>query len=536
MSRRRERIGRHESVAGQPADATLRDLVAQFTDKYAFIRELLQNSLDAGAVAIDIEMEWRGDTLTVAAIDDGDGMDRDIIEGYLLTLFRSTKEEDLTKIGKFGIGFVSLFAMAPRKVVVDTGRDGIWHRIVFDEDRSWTLHEMEDPFEGTTVTLHMDRNRAEASKDCDRVHAAAMTWCRFADAEIHTTARGVKKPWDRRPVSAPFDVKSPVTVSGSGDGWRAVVGVARAKSPSVGFYNHGITLWEGRAALVPGATFRVEGRHLEHTLTRDNVRRDRHFDRIVAEVRALAEGPLVAKVRAALVAAARDDDLGRVRQIFRAMPLGVPQDEDLAIVPAVGRSPLTLAQLRPTRSWVQRLAGSAEAPILDIGPPEHPLVRAVAASGRIVLAARSPGDPHVKWLARYLGGEEPAAVREVQDHWCAPRRADPTEAVARTLQVAAQLAAEAHMELRLWPALFAESGAELAGHLAWPQRSPYAVGPVGAPGGDDIMIDVDHPLVVSIARLPPHHAAPLLLRAVLVDVGRANPGPDAWMLSGWRTP
>ena len=41
-------------------------------------------------------------------------MDRATIEGYL-TLFRSTKEDDLTKIGKFGISFVSLFAMEPRR-------------------------------------------------------------------------------------------------------------------------------------------------------------------------------------------------------------------------------------------------------------------------------------------------------------------------------------------------------------------------------------------------------------------------------------
>ena len=70
-------------------------------------------------------------------------MDRATIEGYLLTLFRSSKEQDLTKIGKFGIGFVSLFAVEPELVVVDTARDGVHHRVIFDSDYTYTLAEVD---------------------------------------------------------------------------------------------------------------------------------------------------------------------------------------------------------------------------------------------------------------------------------------------------------------------------------------------------------------------------------------------------------
>ena len=43
-------------------------------------------------------------------VDDfGEGMDEAIIDAQLTRMFSSTKENDLTKIGKFGIGF--LFAM-----------------------------------------------------------------------------------------------------------------------------------------------------------------------------------------------------------------------------------------------------------------------------------------------------------------------------------------------------------------------------------------------------------------------------------------
>ena len=40
-------------------------------------------------------------------------MTRAIVEGPLLTLFESSKESDSTKIGKYGIGFVSVFAIEP---------------------------------------------------------------------------------------------------------------------------------------------------------------------------------------------------------------------------------------------------------------------------------------------------------------------------------------------------------------------------------------------------------------------------------------
>ena len=73
------------------------------------MRELIQNSLDAGAARINVRMAWSDGELRIEVDDDGEGMDRATIEGYLLTLFRSTKEEDLTKIGKFGVGFVSVF-------------------------------------------------------------------------------------------------------------------------------------------------------------------------------------------------------------------------------------------------------------------------------------------------------------------------------------------------------------------------------------------------------------------------------------------
>jgi hypothetical protein len=58
-------------------------------------------------------------------------MNREIIEKQLTRLFSSAKDGDRTKIGKFGIGFVSVFAIDPHIVCVDTSRDGEHWRVLF---------------------------------------------------------------------------------------------------------------------------------------------------------------------------------------------------------------------------------------------------------------------------------------------------------------------------------------------------------------------------------------------------------------------
>ena len=184
-------------------------------------------------------------------------MDQATIEGYLLTLFRSTKEDDLTKIGKFGIGFVSLFAMKPHHVRVDTGRDGVWHRVDFDEERAYTLRRMEEPYEGTAVTLSLNRSVNRAREDCVAIRAAARRWCRFAEAEILTSARGVPRGWEDEPIAEAFTVESPVVVEERADGFHAVLGPSA--SPTCGFYNHGLHLVGGRRLPPPRRELQGQG-------------------------------------------------------------------------------------------------------------------------------------------------------------------------------------------------------------------------------------------------------------------------------------
>jgi len=121
----RDQLG-GEGTDGPRDRGIVGDVIAQFADPYAFYRELIQNAIDAGSPEVSVELEYNHSDQRMHAIvrDKGEGMTREIIENQLLVLFRSTKEKDRTKIGKFGIGFSSVLAPDPEVVVISTSRDG----------------------------------------------------------------------------------------------------------------------------------------------------------------------------------------------------------------------------------------------------------------------------------------------------------------------------------------------------------------------------------------------------------------------------
>ena len=138
------RAGGAESAVPSTEDGLVGDIVRQFADPYAFHRELIQNAIDAGAtqilVRIGIQTGGESAVAKVSVADDGTGMSQKILEEDLVVLFRSTKENAVGKIGKFGIGFVSVLALAPALVEVASATgDGTRHVLHLHPDRTYGL-------------------------------------------------------------------------------------------------------------------------------------------------------------------------------------------------------------------------------------------------------------------------------------------------------------------------------------------------------------------------------------------------------------
>ncbi len=216
------------------------ELVHQFADPLAFYRELIQNSLDAGSTRIEVVLRYQPGNpgvATAAVSDWGEGMTRQTIERYLLTKFRSSKEGDLTKIGKYGVGFMSVLAPAPQLVVVDTGRDGEDWRLLLEPDFSYELRRAPEPLEGTRVTLHKEMSPPDYRAWVDGSRAAVRRWCKHAEADISFSAGGSdgSPPGEPEPVRAPFVVDAPFQVEHREEGTLIVAGVARVRPAPYGF-------------------------------------------------------------------------------------------------------------------------------------------------------------------------------------------------------------------------------------------------------------------------------------------------------------
>jgi len=255
-------------------DDALERLVNQFSDPMACFRELIQNALDAGSEEVEVWFEYVEGKL-VAHIDDwGGGMDREIIHTRLTRLFASSKAGDRTKIGKFGIGFVSVFALEPEAVCVDTSRSGEHWRVLFDAERRFSLIRRERPTEGTQIQIFKTMSRAAYAEFCARAEEVVRFWCRHVSGEVRVSGKIINEP---------FDLEAPIKVWWrGGEGDQIVVGHDLEGRGFSGFYNRGLTLVEG--ALRDSIAFKADSSRLEHTLTRDDVIRERSFERVMTRV------------------------------------------------------------------------------------------------------------------------------------------------------------------------------------------------------------------------------------------------------------
>lgn len=296
--------------ASEAVHDAVHQMVRQFADPMAWLRELVQNALDAGASAISVHLDYQPDrvsdrgALLASVTDDGHGMDQDTIERSLVVLFRSTKDRDPTKIGKFGVGFFSVFGAGPSLVTVDSGRAGAPEalRLSFRPDFTYELEAI-PPRRGTTVTLTLQRSSAEASEFAERSLAALARWCPHVAAPLQLSTHGIPGGDRDVRIDRPFDIDGPVTLTHRVDA-RTVLALAVDPVASVAYYNRGILLYETTDSPLPGVRWKVDAHDLHHTVSRDNVRRDAAFARAQQLASELARTALRERFVAAFAAAA----------------------------------------------------------------------------------------------------------------------------------------------------------------------------------------------------------------------------------------
>lgn len=429
----------------------LDEIVHQFADSYAFVRELVQNAIDAGATRVRLVVEAHDGVVHVSVEDDGAGMTLEIIEGPLLTAFSSGKEGAAGegKIGKYGVGFLSVFALEPERVVVTTSTETVAHDVVILPDRSYTIEERPVRRRGTTVTLRLSSTApggaafSDATPDhAARVEAAARRWCPHVRVPLLLSVDGGPE----RSLATPLSIVSAVSVTGERDGIRAVV----APRPSgcsgpAAFLHSGLLLHatDLEPPAIPFVAFKVESARFQHTISRDGVRADKAYAQALDLAKELAEGALCDALLPALAALA-DDDASTPEAFTRGAEVVVAAiellphrkiDVPLAIPTPDGRRSLPFKQIATTRSLFTATSRTFVAELLALSgaivlrDDGRGLVRSAIARARSTdeVTALSRSDGHallarVEEALRFAGVDVDRASLVVA-HGRAPRRA-----------------------------------------------------------------------------------------------------------------
>jgi len=344
----------------------LEGLVHQFADPWAFLRELVQNAIDAGSPQIDVRIghdAGRG-AMIIEVADAGEGMTREIIDTRLTRLFSSAKEGDYTKIGKFGIGFVSVFAIDPDLICVDTGRAGEWWRVVFRRDRTFERIRLVDPVEGTTVRLYKTASATQVEEARDKARETLAYWCKHVKIELRL---------DDALVSGPMDIDGLCKVKHEEEGTTLVMAIVAEAEALRGYYHGGLTLHEERDGSLPFIAYKIDSRFLEHTLTRDNVIRDENYAKAMTIVQQVARGPLTDQLFAALeriaageaVAAEVRDRLYHAAEAPFNDPYAEPRWLAARILPTLGGAPIAMKTLRERPRGRLVLGATAMSPVVQ---------------------------------------------------------------------------------------------------------------------------------------------------------------------------
>ncbi len=373
-------------------DGVVQRLVDQFASAYDFLREVVQNSMDAGSDIVDVRLYTHpGDDESSAVFeleiaDAGRGMDEQIIDTQLTRLFSSSKSGDRTMAGGFGIGFVSIFAWRPQRVLVQTGRREEAWEVEFFGDRRFEKVPLDQPLEGTVVRLFRRGHVDERGAIAHQVWDALWRWCRYCGIEI--TFENVDSDPEPRIVEADVWPEDAVAQLESTQG-ETILRVAFCSTPSVTLLRHGLVLADGAIAELFPALAAKLGRTAEHlwiwvdsprlqtSLARDGVVDDEgkaFVESAVAELLPSVRQRLVEAVeaRAGRGRCPRADDpviFHLHQQLVRSSPVNYRQMRRRALLRAATDNAISVAGL-VTRARLGVVAavspGDADADALDL--------------------------------------------------------------------------------------------------------------------------------------------------------------------------
>ncbi len=211
-------------------------------DPWFFLRELAQNSRDAGALQIHVSASGDGDREVLVFSDDGRGMDRSHAERFLFRLYASSKETERSSAGMYGIGFWTVLGFEPDRIEVASRAGAHAWALRLDGDLSVQEAPCDLQTPGTRVTLARPAALSDGGAFRDEVRAALHRYCRYlrrndrASSPLPVDLDGVE-------INEPLRAGGPTELRFREGSVEGAVGLADA--PRVELYARGLPVWEG---------------------------------------------------------------------------------------------------------------------------------------------------------------------------------------------------------------------------------------------------------------------------------------------------
>ena len=195
-----------DSVKGEQNNAGLYERIVdhsienQIDSEYGFIRELIQNAIDAynGEQDLDIDIttgKTENGDYVLSVRDYGEGMDLDSIMKNLLVVMGSSKKKKANKIGEFGQGFFSALDYAKNAEIITKKGNETTVVDVHNSPEGWIAEISTDSEEyfpknpsGTDVSIRVDAQDFDEKK----FYKWAKKLGGFVDDKFNLTFNGEK--------------------------------------------------------------------------------------------------------------------------------------------------------------------------------------------------------------------------------------------------------------------------------------------------------------------------------------------------------
>ena len=258
----------------------------QFEEPEDAFREILQNCIDSNTPQIDVYYNERqaanDDEVKLDMIFEDYGCGMTIFERdeFFLKLFKSSKWKNKRKIGKYGIGIASVFALDLNEFYTESCRMNKNE----NKKEAWSLnlnsikdnpaYSMEDIEErkGTKVILTKILKKDKVEDYKFKAKEKMKYFCKRSRTPIY-----VEKEF----INEEFDIDSKIKSYKSYDDLEYVIAVT--DKPFYEFHNNRLLLEENNSNLLPQwkkISALVSSYNFKHTFSRDSVERNKSFEKI----------------------------------------------------------------------------------------------------------------------------------------------------------------------------------------------------------------------------------------------------------------